>query len=102
MTMMSSRNRPQMTVGEVRKVLARFSADTPVFCGPSIVNHDEPEETQECILADVEQKCVAIESTIYQVTFGWADESEEPGEQSEQSRHESEQNGHKEHKSEQL
>lgn len=70
------RKRPQLTVGELKRFLRKLNNDAPVFLAPSVVNIDEPKETQEFILDDEKIKCVAIEYIPTQpkkgVWLGWA------------------------------
>ena len=70
------RNRPALTVRKLRNYLRKINPGAEVYIAPSIVNLDEPEETQEFILGEG-VKCVAIESTVplittQRVTLGWA------------------------------
>lgn len=58
---MKKRRRPQLTTGEVVDFMSKYPRNTPVFSGPSLVNEDEPEETQEFILEDECTKVVVIE-----------------------------------------
>jgi len=73
--MVKMRRRPQITVEDVVFYLSKLPGDTPVYCAISIVNEDEPIETQEFISDDKKTPCVAIErvnrdNTKY-VTFGF-------------------------------
>ena len=65
------RKRPQITNGEVIKFLSEYPKDLPVYCAPSMLNIDEPEDTQEFIYDDDKTECVAIESDGKFITFGF-------------------------------
>lgn len=67
------RQRPQITVGEVIAFLSDLPSDMPVFCAPSVVDLDVPEETQEVIENDEKVKCVSIGSCSTFMTFGFID-----------------------------
>ena len=71
------RKRPALTVRELRIYLGRLNPNAKVYLAPSIVNLDEPEETQEFICDEHKKKCVAIEATVpliktKYVTLGFA------------------------------
>ena len=70
-----SRFRPQITVGEAIKFLNEYPDDLLIFCATSLVNIDEPEETQEFIEDDRKRPCVAIEGTRHNgyITFGFVE-----------------------------
>lgn len=67
------RNRPQLTVGELIDFILKLPKETLVYSAPSMINLDEPEETQEFI--DLEHApVVAIESCDGEFTMGYIDE----------------------------
>ena len=75
-----ARKRPQLKLVEVIKHLQNIQrevGDIPIFLAPSILNLDEPKETQEFIDSDRKIKCVAIEycpgQPKFGVTLGWAE-----------------------------
>ena len=75
---MRERKRPTLTVKEVIDCLSKFPSEADVYLAPSVINEDEPKETQEFILDEDKLPCVAIEG-VYPwesakiVTIGYAD-----------------------------
>lgn len=69
------RLRPQLTLGQVIEFLGKYSDTLPVYCSTSVVNLDEPVETQEFILWDERSRCVAVECDGKSITFGFAREA---------------------------
>lgn len=68
---MSERKRPQLTVGEVMDHLSKCDRSLPMFAAPSMLNTDEPEETQEFIYDDNKMVCVAVEFSSQYATLGF-------------------------------
>jgi len=71
--MNKSRLRPQITIEQAIKFMSEYPGDLPVYCAPSMLNEDEPEETQEFIRDDEKIKCVVIESDGKCITFGYVE-----------------------------
>lgn len=67
------KNRPQITVGELFAFIEKYgiSNKTLLYCAPSEMNIDEPEETQEFILDEEKRKCVAVQLCLGEVTIGY-------------------------------
>jgi len=67
------RKRPQLTVGEVVDHLSKCDRNLPLFCAASLLNLDEPEETQEFIDDNSRMECVAVEFSSAYATIGFKD-----------------------------
>jgi hypothetical protein len=74
------RKRPILTVGDLEKFIKGMNPKATIFLAPSILNLDEPKETQEFIDSDRKIKCVAIETIAFNnpkdvksITLGWAE-----------------------------
>jgi len=67
---MATRNRPQITVGELIDFMSKYPKDTLVYSAPSMINLDEPEATQEFILDD-HTPVVAVEYGSNELTIGY-------------------------------
>lgn len=68
-----ARPRPQLTLGQVVGFLKKYPDSLPIHCSTSVVNPDEPVETQEFILWDERSKCVAVECDGESITFGFVE-----------------------------
>lgn len=64
------RERKQLTLGDVKRFIDKYPDDIEVSCAVSIVNEDEPMETQEFIGDDI-LPCVAVHfSHLTGLVFG--------------------------------
>ena len=64
------RNRPQLTIGELIDFMSKYPRNTLVYSAPSIINVDEPEETQEFIEME-HTPVVAVEHSVGELTIGY-------------------------------
>jgi len=71
-----NRIRPQLTAGEIIDFISKYPRDTLVSAGPSLLNLDEPVETQEFIMEDEAIPVVSVSySNPYKIVVGWEDKS---------------------------
>lgn len=69
-----SEKRMQLTVGKVIDHLQKCNRSLPIYTAVSLINLDEPIETQEFINDWEKKKCVAVEFCNEYATIGWAEE----------------------------
>jgi hypothetical protein len=66
------RIRPQLTVKELVEFLEKCNPSALVSAAPSLVNYDEPKETQEFVDWERKLNIVAVERGNEHVVFGFS------------------------------